>query len=101
MATAWGEFDDMAVHYLRELAKRGPETPMLFSKEIEQVWGVCTYREFAEMQTLSGQGMYRPVCAASADEFMGLLLARFMDFTEVEKDADEKKDLSAGQQPGS
>lgn len=96
----WGDFESMSVHYLKELAKRGPETPMLFSKELEKVWGVCTYSEFAQMQKLSGIGMYRPVCAASPDELMGLLLARFMDFNVEESDGDDKKDLSAGEQSG-
>lgn len=100
MSVVWGNFHDMAVHYLRELAKGGSETPMLFSKELEQTWGVCTYREFAEMQTLSGVGMYRPVCAASPSEFMMLLLSRFSDFYEEESDADEKEDLSTGEQSG-
>lgn len=99
MSIAWGEFEDMSIHYLRELAKRGTETPMLFSKELEQVWGVCTYAEFAEMQKLSGVGMYRPVCAASADEWMGLMFARFIDFMEVSTNADEEKNIQAGEQP--
>jgi len=87
MSVAWGEFEDMAIHYLRELAKRGEETPMLFCKTIEPVYGVCTYKEFAEMQLLSGTGMYRPVSAATPDEFMGLLFARFADYIEEKKDA--------------
>jgi len=100
METAWGEFEDMAIYYLRELAKRGEETPMLFCKELEPVYGVCTYAEYARMVALSGQGMYKPVSAASADEFMGLVFARFSDFAKEDESADSTEDLSTGQQPG-
>lgn len=98
MSLVWGEFQDMAIFYLKELAKRGSETPMLFSATEELVYGVCTLEDFGKLVGSKGLGMYRPVCAASSDEFMALLLARFMDFSEEESDDNEKKDISAGEQ---
>lgn len=95
MSIAWGEFEDMAIHYLRELAKRGDETPMLISKVGATVYGVCTYAEFAVMISGLGRGMYRPICSALPDEFMGLMLARFHDFTTEEENGVEEKDLPA------
>jgi len=100
MAATWGDFASMAVHYLRELAKRGEQRPMLICKELEPVYCVCTYAEYAEMITLSGRGMYRPVSAASPDEFMGILFARFGDFIEEEEEDATEESVQTGQQPG-
>ncbi|MBA7680029.1 hypothetical protein ES703_88336 [subsurface metagenome] len=100
MAVAWGNFEDMAVYYLRELAKRGEETPMMICKTLEPVYGVCSYVEYAGLIEMSGPGMLRPVSAASPDEFMGLLFARYLDFAKEDENADDKEDLPTGQQSG-
>lgn len=101
MSVVWGDFESMAVFYLKELAKRGEDTPLMLCKLTEPVYGVCSCIEYAKMIRKMGHGLYRIVSAASADEFMGLVMARFMDFMEDEADGSEKKDIPAGQQPGS
>lgn len=95
----YGEFGDMAVFYLKELAKREGKTPMLFCKVLEPVYGVCTYAEFAEIVKLSGQGMYRPICCASPDEFIGLLFARYGDFIQEEGEDAATESVQTGEQP--
>lgn len=87
MSIVYGTFEDMAIFYLKELAKWGEETPVLFCKMTELTYGVCTGKDFADMIVESGYGVYRPVSAASPDEFMGLLIARYRDFFGENQDA--------------
>ena len=82
MSIVWGNFESMALHFLRELSNPETPPPVLFSKTKEAAYGVATYAEFADMLELSGVGMYRPVAAMDAEEFLGLFLARFHDILE-------------------
>lgn len=97
MSIAWGDFEDMAVHYLRELAKREDETPLLFRKTTGSVYGVCKAVEYKGLCEVDSPLAYRLVCMTIPDEFMGLLLARFLDFTTEEENDVKKKDISTGE----
>lgn len=97
MAVVWGIFEDMSVFYLKELAKREQQVPLLIKKTTSLAYGVCTSREYAELVTKEGMAIYRPVCAASPDEFIGLIMARYDDFLPEEVNGTKKTDLSAGE----
>lgn len=100
MAVAWGNFDDMALYYLKCIGYKSLDGVIMFCKTLEPVYAVGTYAEYKECVELSGQGMYRPVIAMSADEFIGILLARFPDIVEVATDAVEEENIQTGKQPG-
>lgn len=101
MSIAWGTFEDIAVHYLRELAKRSEQPTVFFCKIDEPVYGVGYLWEFASMVEMRENGKYRLISATTADEFMGLLFARFLDFCKEEEDGTKKKDISTGELFGS
>lgn len=98
--TVWGKFEDMALCYLKELAKKSDESHMMFCRTLEPVYGVCTYKEFADMVALSGQGMYRPVITMDRDEFVCMLTIRYADLFMEEKDDVKKENIQTGEQPG-
>jgi hypothetical protein len=97
MEQSWGTFEDMALYYLKELAKRGEITPVLARKCLEPVYTVCTLDTFNQMCDLYGQDRFCLVFACTPVEFILLFLARHVDFFPGEEDAVPEKNLQTGE----
>lgn len=97
MAIAWGNFESMALHYIKLLASPTERDPIWIEDGNSGTYGVCTYMEFAQLVALRGEGTYRPVCTMTKVEFLGLLLIRYKDFFPEEENGNEKKDISTGE----
>lgn len=97
MSIAWGDFDSMALHYIKLLADPKEKDPIWIQDGERGPYGVCEYWEFASLIEMQGEGKYRPVSTMSREEFMGLLLVRYRDFFPEEEDDVKKKDISTGE----
>lgn len=80
MAVVYGDFESMALHYLKELAKNREKATVLFMNVKEGTYGVGTLEEFLESKDKMAPSPYRVVCMTTAEEFIGLLFARYSDF---------------------
>jgi len=101
MSIAWGDFDSMALHYIKLLASTIHKDPIWIEEGDGGPYGVCSYQEYADLVKLNGQGRYRPVSTMTRVEFMGLLLVRYSDFFPEDEDATKEKDISTGELFGS
>lgn len=100
MAVAWGDFESMALHYIKLLASPIHKDSIWIQDGDSGPYGVCSYQEYAQLTAEHGEGRYRPVSTMTRLEFMGLLLVRYSDFFPEVEDATKKKDIQAGEQPG-
>lgn len=100
MSIAWGDFDSMALHYIKMLSSPIHEDPVWIEDGNDGPYGVCSYQEFAQLVGEHGTGRYRPVSTMTRVEFMGLLLVRYNDFFPEESDGVEKEGVQTGEQPG-
>lgn len=100
MSVVWGDFESMAVHYLKQLPKMKKGPLVFFYDMTLNTYGVCDVPELASMMNEKGIGKIRPICCMLEDEFIGLLIARYRDFFKEEADGAKEKDISAGEQSG-
>lgn len=96
---AWGDFESMALHYIKLLASPIHRDPIWIEDGDGGSYGVCSYKEYVELLEKHGVNRHRLVSTMTRVEFMGLLLARYKDFFPEDEDAVEKKDISTGEQP--
>lgn len=80
MAIVYGDFESMALHFLRELPKKRKGNLVFFHDMTRDTYGVCDAPELAELVDAKKIGKVRPVCCMTAGEFTGLLFARYLDF---------------------
>lgn len=97
MAVVWGDFESMALHYIKLLASPTEKDPIWIEDGDGGPYGICSYQEYAELLSKHGEGKYRPVSTMTRVEFMGLLLVRYNDFFPEEEDADNEESVQAGQ----
>lgn len=97
MAIAWGDFDSMALNYIKRLADPKENDPIWIEDGDGGPYAICSYQEWAKLCREHGSGRYRPVSTMTRVEFMGLLLVRYKDFFPEENDVDKKKDISTGE----
>lgn len=100
MAVVYGDFESMALHYLKVLAVEDGFIPIFFGLTVEESYGVASPDEYREIVETQPAGNIRPIAAMSSDEWVGLMIVRHKDFFREAEDADVEESVQAGDESG-